>query len=71
MLDQLSVREQWEFAVRFRDQRLFELQTISFAHSVTPFCLATVVWNPHASSGTSMISEAAMFVLTVCSIYYD
>lgn len=46
------------------------LHGTAIAHSFS-LCLATVVWNPHTSSGTSMISEGGLFVLlTVHSIYY-
>lgn len=37
---------------------------------VLPFCLASVRWNCHTSSGISMISEGGLFVLTVHRVAY-
>lgn len=40
---------------------------LSVSPTASSLCLATVVWNPHTSSGTSMISEAGFVRTTDCS----
>lgn len=66
------ITQQWELVVCFRNQSALKRRRLGasfFAHNHS-LCLATVVWNPHASSGTSMVSEAcSCFVCTTDTVF--
>ena len=67
--------QQWEFLLCVSETKAFfffkkaDAMQLSVSPTAAFLCLATVVWNPHTSSGISMISEAGLVCTTDCSHY--